>query len=146
MRLHGDRQPHHPVRRKDGTEVLDSGYYNEVWSYGETAYPILTAYMQRREELRPYLRRVMQQAHEEGTPIMRAMQYEFPADENCAELKDQYMFGDKYLVAPVMEPGARSRSVYFPANTTWRNVETGVIYLASEIPDGVAATYEAYYE
>ena len=28
----------------------------------------------------------------------------------------------------------------------WRNVETGQIYLASEIPDGVAATYEAYYE
>ncbi len=28
----------------------------------------------------------------------------------------------------------------------WRNVETGELYLASEIPEGVAATYEAYYE
>ena len=28
----------------------------------------------------------------------------------------------------------------------WRNVETGGTYAASEIPDGVAATYEAYYE
>ena len=28
----------------------------------------------------------------------------------------------------------------------WRNVETGELYLATEIPEGVAATYEAYYE
>ena len=28
----------------------------------------------------------------------------------------------------------------------WRNVETGELYLASEIPEEVAATYEAYYE
>jgi len=28
----------------------------------------------------------------------------------------------------------------------WRNVETGELYLGAEIPEGVAATYEAYYE
>ena len=28
----------------------------------------------------------------------------------------------------------------------WRNVETGELYLATEIPEEVAATYEAYYE
>ena len=131
MRLHGDRQPHHPVRRKDGTEVLDSGYDNEVWSYGDAAYPILTHYMERRESLRPYLRQVMQEAHEDGTPIMRAMQYEFPQDENCAELKDQYMFGGAYLVAPVLEMGARSRQVYFPKGN-WRNVDTDERYTAGE--------------
>ena len=36
------------------------------------------------------------------------------------------MFGDKYLVAPVMEPGARERSVYFPAGS-WKNVDTGEV-------------------
>jgi hypothetical protein len=28
----------------------------------------------------------------------------------------------------------------------WRNVETGELYLAKDIPEGVAATYEAYYQ
>lgn len=34
------------------------------------------------------------------------------------------MFGGKYLVAPVMELGARSRKVYLPAGV-WCNVDTG---------------------
>ena len=67
----------------------------------------------------------MAEAHENGTPLLRGMYYEFPDDPNCDVLQDQYMFGGKYLVAPVMEPGARERSVYFPAGATWRSVETG---------------------
>ena len=124
MRLHGDRQPGMGVKRQDGSDALFSGNDNEVWSFGETAYPILVKYLQRREELRTYVRGLMQEAHEAGTPLMRAMFYEFPEDAECADLKDQYMFGGKYLVAPVLEPGARSRSIYFPAGT-WRSVDTG---------------------
>ncbi len=124
MRLHGDRQPGHGVTRKDGTPFLFSGGDNEVWSFGEEAYPILVKYLRRREEMRPYVRGLMRQAHEEGTPLLRAMWYVFPEDANCALLQDQYMFGDKYLVAPVMEAGARSRSVYLPEGT-WKNVDTG---------------------
>ena len=127
MRLHGDRQPSQKVLRKDGTPVLNSGYDNEVWSFGEEAYPILVKYMQRREAMRPYVRGLMHEAHEKGTPIMRAMCYEFPNDPACAVLKDQYMFGDKYLVAPVMQPGARSRSVYLP-DGKWQDVDTGAVY------------------
>jgi len=126
MRLHGDRQPAEPVYRKDGTQVLNSGSHNEVWSFGEEAYPILVKYLNRREELRGYIRELMKQAHEEGTPLMRAMWYAFPEDENCHDLKDQYMFGSRFLVAPVLEAGARERPVYFPAGS-WRNVDTGEI-------------------
>ena len=126
MRLHGDRQPSVPVYRKDGTPVLNSGSSNEVWSFGEEAYLILVKYMRRREELRDYIRGLMKQAHEEGTPLLRAMWYEFAGDEACHDLKDQYMFGSRFLVAPVMHPGARERQVYFPAGS-WRNVDTGEI-------------------
>ncbi len=124
MRLHGDRRPGEKVFRKDGTEVLSSGADNEVWSFGEEAYEILSRYMRRREEMRPYVRRLMREAHEQGTPLMRAMWYAFPEDEACAALKDQYMFGDQYLVAPVLGPGLRERQVYLPAGT-WKNVDTG---------------------
>ena len=70
--------------------------------------------LRRREALRPYVRALMAEAHENGTPLLRGMYYEFPNDTNC-----------DVLVAPVMEPGARERSVYFPKGATWRNVETG---------------------
>ena len=127
MRLHGDRRPGERVYRADGTEVLSSGGDNEVWSYGEEVYPILVKYMKRREEMRDYVRDLMAQAHEHGTPLMRGMWYAFPEDAACADLQDQYMFGDRYLVAPVLECGARSRSVYLPAGT-WKQVETGEVY------------------
>ena len=80
----------------------------------------------RREALRGYVRHLMQTAHEEGTPLLRAMWYEFAEDAHCGDLKDQYMFGHRFLVAPVLEPGARERTVYLPAGR-WRNVDTGEI-------------------
>ena len=126
MRLHGDRQPAQKVFRKDGTPVLNSGAENEVWSFGEESYPILVKYMKKREEMRPYVRRLMQEAHEEGLPLLRAMFYQYPEDENCASLQDQYMFGEKYLVAPVLTPGARKRTVYLPKGR-WKNTESGEI-------------------
>lgn len=131
MRLHGDRLPAETIRRKDGSEVLYSGGDNEVWSFGEEAYGILTKYMQRREELRPYVRGLMRQAHVKGTPVMRAMCYEFPQDERCAQLQDQYMFGTDYLVAPVLEMGARSRNVYLPEGC-WQDVDTGMTYAGKQ--------------
>ena len=124
MRLHGDRQPAQEVYRKDGTRVLNSGSDNEVWSFGEEAYPILVKYMNRREELRDYIRGLMKEAHEDGTPLLRAMWYAFPEDAACNDLKDQYMFGGRFLVAPILYPGARERQVYLPAGC-WRNVDTG---------------------
>ena len=124
MRLHGDRQPSEPVFRADGTRALNSGADNEVWSYGDEAYPILIKYMQLRESLRPYVRRLMNEAHTEGLPLMRAMFYEFPEDPECTVIRDQYMFGDTYLVAPVLEAGARVRKVYLPAGV-WKNTDTG---------------------
>ena len=140
MRLHGDRQPGGPIYRKDGREHLFSGTDNEVWSFGDEAYPILVKYLNRREELRDYVRGLMKIAHEEGTPLLRAMFYEFPEDGECADLKDQYMFGDKYLVAPVLEAGARSRSVYLPAGE-WKNVESGEVLPGGQRVD-VAAPLE----
>ncbi len=125
MRIHGDRQPAEPVYRKDGTRVLNSGSDNEVWSFGEEAYPILVKYMNRREEMRDYVRDLMREAHENGTPLLRGMYYEFPDDPACAAMQDQYMFGGKYLVAPVMAPGVRSRDVYLPVGTKWKNIDTG---------------------
>ncbi len=48
-----------------------------------------------------------------GEPIVRHMSYEFP-DENFEKVNDQFMLGEKILVAPVIKKGARSRSVILP--------------------------------
>ena len=55
-------------------------------------------------------------AAQTGEPIVRTMEYVFPG-QGYEEIKDQFMLGDDILVAPVVQPGSRSRKVHFPAGS-----------------------------
>lgn len=126
MRLHGDREPKQPQQGTTGGATCLSGAPNEVWSYGETVYEICVKYLNIREKLRDYTREIMKEAHEKGSPVMRTLFYEFPEDETAWEVEDEYLYGYKYLVAPILEAGAKTRRVYFPGeNVTWEDFETG---------------------
>ncbi len=60
-----------------------SGAPNEIWSYGKEVEQILTKYIKIREELKPYISKLMRQAHEFGDPLMRTLFYEYPHDQNA---------------------------------------------------------------
>jgi alpha-D-xyloside xylohydrolase len=120
MRLHGDREPRQPQYGTTGGYFCASGADNEVWSYGPEAFEICKKYLRLREEMRDYTRKLMEEAHTKGLPIMRAMFVEFPDDPVCWELEEQYMYGDKYLVAPILNLGQRARKVYLPSGCDWR--------------------------
>ncbi len=128
MRLHGDREPRQPMMGLFRGAHCASGADNEVWSYGEEVYKICERYMTIREQLRDYTRDLMRLAHEKGTPVMRTLFYEFPDDEVCWNIEDQYLYGDKYLVAPILEAGMTSRKVYFPKGADWRELQGEKIY------------------
>jgi alpha-glucosidase (family GH31 glycosyl hydrolase) len=49
---------------------------------------------------------------------------DFPDDPKVADLRDEYMFGPAFLVAPITEQGATSREVYLPAGADWYNYWT----------------------
>jgi alpha-D-xyloside xylohydrolase len=133
MRLHGDRIPQSQVYRKDGSQSLFTGGDNEVWSFGEEAYEILVNYMELREKMRLYTRSLMEEAHEKGTPVMRTMFYEFPQDELCWDLKDQYMYGPDLLVAPIVWENATSREVYLPYGAYWVSLKEGRRYEGGQL-------------
>jgi alpha-D-xyloside xylohydrolase len=126
MRLHGFRLPEMPRHGTTGGSFCLSGSPNEVWSYGEEVYSICKAYMGVREELKPYTKGLMKEAHEHGDPVIRPMFYEFPADESAWKVEDQYMFGNKYLVAPVFSANTRERQVYLPKGHQWRQLGKGL--------------------
>jgi alpha-D-xyloside xylohydrolase len=114
MRLHGDREPRQPKVGTTGGASCRSGADNEVWSYGPEVFEICKKYMGIREDLRAYTRRLMQEAHEKGSPVMRTLFYEFPGDAACWDVEEEYMYGDKYLCCPVLEEGKTTMSVYLP--------------------------------
>ncbi len=128
MRLHGDREPRQPQYGMTGGATCCSGAANEVWSYGEKVLAICEKYLALRERLRPYITELMQEAHEKGTPIMRPLFYEFPEDMNCWRVEDEYMFGSRYLIAPIMSAGVASRKIYLPNGGHWTGMETGESY------------------
>ncbi|MBE6835637.1 MAG: hypothetical protein E7515_05225 [Ruminococcaceae bacterium] len=111
MRVHGNRN-RHGEKKRDVKEP--SGDPNEIWSFGEKNFPILKELVLLRERLRPYIEKQMKTASEKGYPIMRPMFFEYPEDETCYSLGEQYMFGDDILFAPIVNKGQTEKQVYLP--------------------------------
>lgn len=128
MRIHGHRQPSETIIDQSGEVRESTGADNEVWSFGEEVYEILTKFIHIRELMRDYVRSLMREAHEKGTPVIRALFYEFPEDKNCWDIKDAYLFGPNVLAAPVCHAKARSRRVYLPAGARWIHAGSGEVF------------------
>jgi alpha-D-xyloside xylohydrolase len=118
-----------PIFRTHGSRK-----FNEVWSYGKAAEPILEKYLKLRYQLLPYIYSLAYKTNETGAPFMRALFMDFPDDPKVADLRDEYMFGPSFLVAPVTDQGATSRMVYLPAGADWYNYWTNErVYGGQEI-------------
>jgi alpha-D-xyloside xylohydrolase len=75
FRMHGERSPWYEREQefRNNIRQITSGQDNEVWAFGEDVYPMLTKYLFIRERIRPYVRQIMQEAHETGAPVMRPL-------------------------------------------------------------------------
>lgn len=127
FRLHGDRGPYNIPALDDrdwGGGYLHTGQDNEMWSYGDDNFKIMKKYYDIRKELKPYIKSLYNEASTNGSPLIRTMFYEFPEDEKCWDIQDQYMFGEKYLVAPILHLNEFEREVYLPKGN-WKLTSTG---------------------
>ena len=118
FRLHGNRLP-----KKEGVGL--SGADNEIWSFGQENYDIIREIVLMRERIRPYIKEQMKLASEKGTPPMRPLFFDYPNDDVCYEVEDEFLFGPDIVVAPVAERGARNRMVYLPKGASWKDAWTG---------------------
>ena len=78
------------------------------------------------------------------TPLMAPLWFWFPHDAELArrEISDSFMFGPKYLAAPVLEQGATQRRLYLPANEGgWTH-----FYTRKSYPGGGNVTVDAPYD
>ncbi len=79
-----------------------------------------------RQRFAPRFVELAKESAKSGEPMMRNLEYCFPG-LGYANIKDEFMMGDKLLVAPVMEKGAMSRKVVLPPGK-WRS-DDGQIYI-----------------
>jgi alpha-D-xyloside xylohydrolase len=71
----------------------------------------------------PYRYAAAQEAAKTGMPMMRALVLNYQDDPRARVVKDEYLFGDDFLVAPVIDAGTQ-RPVYLPAGE-WVDYWTG---------------------
>ncbi len=64
--------------------------------------------------LKPYRKDMLKKNSSEGLPLQRPLFMAFESDEAAWTIKDEFLFGDDMLVAPVIEKGAVSRRVHLP--------------------------------
>jgi len=100
-----------------------SSSYRVPWAYDEEAVSVLSKFTKLKCSLMPYLYRAALQAHEKGTPVLRAMMLEFPDDPACDHLDLQYMLGDSLLVAPVFSHDGSFQ--YYVPKGRWTNLLNG---------------------
>ena len=97
------------------------------WSYAEPTTSRVRTAIERRYRLLPYFYTLAQRAVTDGSPMVRPMFFEDPDDPRLRTLDDQFMLGDHVLVAPILTPGARRRSVQLPAGD-WFAHETSLLH------------------
>ncbi|NWF97177.1 MAG: DUF4968 domain-containing protein [Candidatus Thorarchaeota archaeon] len=87
----------------------------EPWAFGKEIESVSREYVSLRYRLLRYLYSLARHASRTGHPIMRPMAFEFQDDARAQGIEDQFMVGPALLVAPVLEQGSVSRTVYLPA-------------------------------
>ena len=102
-----------------------SSSYRVPWLFDEEAVDVLRYFTQLKCRLMPYLFATAVEAHQSGSPMMRAMHLEFPDDPACDTLDRQYMLGSSLLVAPVFSSDG-TVDFYLPAGK-WTHLLSGKI-------------------
>lgn len=110
-----------------GLKLDGAGGYGEdrlPWRYSSEFQRRYREAFTLRTRLIPYLRSQLNRAEEIGV-LMRPMAGAYPNDPRTHAIWDQYLFGDDFLVAPVVSPGASTREVFLPAGS-WFDFFTDV--------------------
>jgi alpha-D-xyloside xylohydrolase len=121
LRVHGSRNPNE----------------NELWSYGPEAQKILVSYDRLRYRMLPYIYSLAWKTTGESYTPMRPLVMDFRTDVRAENIGDQFMFGPAFLVSPVTEPAATTRSLYLP-EAKWYDFWTGTVTEGGRAIDAAA--------
>jgi alpha-glucosidase (family GH31 glycosyl hydrolase) len=117
MQYHSEYNPSGPSRDRTPWNIA-------AHTGDERAISLFRHFARVRMNLLPYIAREAEHAASTGTPLMRPLLLDHPADPVAWAITDQYRFGRSLLVAPVVEEGATTRTLYLP-DGAWVDFWTG---------------------
>ena len=86
----------------------------EPWRFGPETLDIYRRYVKLRYEWLPYFYDLFWEEQRTGAPILRPLAFHYPEEETARTCNDEFLVGDRVLVAPVVQQGARRRMVWLP--------------------------------
>lgn len=96
----------------------------EPWAYGEPFTKLGRQAIELRYRLIAYLYSAFHDYVTEGTPVIRSLAFYDQADENTSKTQRDFMFGEQLMVSPIVRPGRKQQTIYFPKGT-WYSLEEG---------------------
>lgn len=108
-----------PIFKPHGTELsaIDTtvpNYPSEPALFPEPYKSYAKKVVEERYALMPYNYTLAYQQSVAGRPLISPLYYYFSSDTVAARTEDEFMWGQNILVAPVLQKGSTSRSIYLP--------------------------------
>ncbi|OJJ21806.1 hypothetical protein BKI52_15010 [marine bacterium AO1-C] len=104
-----------PVYRPHSQEQVPS----EPIYYADSTQQIVRKFIKLRYQMLPYNYTLAYQNALRGTPLMRPLFFVEPDNAQLYQTNESYLWGDAFLVAPVLQEGQKTVKVYFPKGYTW---------------------------
>ncbi len=95
-----------PILRTHTTKNPDSE--RRIWAYPEPFSAILRSAFQLRYALQPYIYTEGRRTYDTGVAFFRPLYYDWPEANEAYSSKDEYLFGDQMLAAPVVAPADKT--------------------------------------
>ncbi len=119
-----------PIYRTHAQESVPA----EPVFWDDTTKAIVRRYIRLRYDLLPYNYTLAWENHSSGLPLMRPLCY---ADDDPALLTNtsSYLWGNAFLVSPVVQKSATIQRVYFPRGAVWIDFWSGKTYEGGQTAD-----------
>jgi len=112
-----------PVARAHGVDYQPQ----EPWGYGMFAENIARKYIQLRYRLLPYNYTLVHENYSTGMPLARPLFFIDPANPNLINESSSYLWGEAFLVSPVVQAGQSAKTLYLPPGD-WIDFWTDQVY------------------
>ena len=86
----------------------------EPWTFGDEITGIVKKYIELRYQLLPYLYTAFWHHINDGTPILKSLVLHDQADVQTHFRTDEFIYGDKILICPILEAYSKGRRLYLP--------------------------------
>ena len=122
-----------PILRSHSTK--DAAIKKEPWTFPVEYTDIIRNTIQQRRQMIPYIYTMARKAHDEGLSLCRPLYYDWPDSPEAYSFRNEYMFGDDMLVAPItapMEGNFSTLDIWLPQGS-WYEVCTGTMLQGGQV-------------